>query len=72
VGVEHDPGGLWWGLIEPGGEQRVIGERRADADRDGVALARQRWTSSRLSTLEIQRESPVGEATRPSSDIAAL
>ena len=38
VGVEDDPGGLSRGPVEPGGEQRVVGERGADADRDGVAL----------------------------------
>ena len=73
VGVEDDPG---WAVARRPSSRAVSSGSSASAVPMPTATAshsaRQRWTSSRLSTLEIQRESPVGEATRPSSDIAAL
>ena len=51
----------------------IVGERRAAADGDGVALARaSRARAARLSGDEIQRLSPVLVAVRPSSVAASL
>ena len=48
--VEDDPRRLapCSGVDPAGGEQRVVGERGPDPDRDRVGSARQRWTSARL------------------------
>ena len=72
LGVEHDAARLARGALDPGGELRVVGERGADPDDDGVALARQWCDSSRDASPEIHFESPVRVATLPSSVIADL
>ena len=78
LGVERQAG-----LPVEDDPERLAGVRRARAVSSGSsastvpmptaiasASARQRWTSSRLCSPEIQVESPAAVATRPSSEIA--
>jgi len=39
--IEHDPPGLAGDAVDASGQQRVIGQRGADADDDRVAFGRQ-------------------------------
>ena len=72
VGVEDDADRLAR-FAEPGGEQRVVGEDGADADRDRVAFAAPDVDQlGGSSSPEIQGEAPAGVAVRPSSDIVGL
>ena len=61
--------------LQPGqaaGQVRIVGRRRAGADRDGVVLARSPWASARASSSVIHWLSPLWAAIRPSRVAASF